>query len=429
MQSAFHIYTIWPEGLSILLQAGFSAIGDPFDWAVNEGVYESVRLLLSSQNMHLGWHELYAVSRSQNSQIKGLFVNALAQRRTRLQDLAETFLPSNQLEQLQIQPGCLLDGKAEAAYQMLVDRGINMDFDEEFDFLVYGSIAQDLEMANLLWAAGFRDVDNRQSGHPSYALVGSEITTTAQRLLEFTDWLITKGTDVHRTRHPSDILSVLHYVANEVGVQLPHLSKVKRPLSEEAERIKRMIFIDTARGTYDCACSLDGGNAVTSLLRGFFRARGFIYSPFDMLHEYPSYTQPLYKFVTDDLKDCFDTHAEAIIRAFTFQALGIPHTCHFHSSHRDQMDGLECEEETTLLEDLMYEFLPMYEHLGMSLLSFLEDEWLKRMKEVLLIGQPPSDEQINKIRELGVILDDIDLEEVDEELVRVDDEKSLRGKT
>ena len=190
-----------------------------------------------------------------------------------------------------------------------------------------------------------------------------------------------------------------------------------------------MIFVDTAQGALDCACSLDGYYAVTPFLHGFFWTRASMFTSGDMLHGYLGYTRPLYAFVAIDLEDCLDTHAEAIIRAFTFQALGIPHTCHYYPWHSDETDDLEWEEKTTLLEDLMYKFLPKYEHLGMSLLSLLEDEWLKRMREVLLIGQPPSHEQINKIRKLGVILRDIDLEEVDEEPVRVDDGKSLRGET
>jgi hypothetical protein len=293
------------------------------------------------------------------------------------------------------------------------NRGVDVGFVEDLRWSVYAHIEHDLEMADLLWEAGFRSMnepDTFELASLTSILPGHDKT---KKLLEFADWLIAKGADIHRRSELSCNCPALHHVAYVVGRNLPtsHSPRVEWFFSEKAENVARMIFIDTSRDICDCPCSVGGSYAVTKLLQGLTAEANPL---FTLLHDYRGRTRPLYAFVKAGLEHSFETHAAAIIRAFTFEALGIPHTCEHHAVHdADEID--QWKDEIDTLEDLMVELIPVYEESGMSLLSFLEGHWLKRMREVMLTDQPPSHKQISSIRELGVILDETDLGEDEDE--------------
>jgi hypothetical protein len=331
----------------------------------------------------------------------------------RLLHFAETHLPSDELGQLHILPGCLLDWHAGTAYRMLVNRGVDVGFVEEPCWSVYAGIGRDLEMAGLFWEAGFRNMDEPGAFGLESLMRTQGHSTTAQEALEFADWLIAKGADIHRRSEPGCNCPALHHVAYAVGINLPTSHMVECFFSEKAKNIAHMIFVDTSRDICDCPCSVGGCYAVTKLLQGrFLIAEANRLST--LLHDYMGRTRPLYAFVKAGLEHSFETHAAAIIRAFTFEALGIPHTCEHHGVHdADEID--QWKDEIHTLEDLMFEHISVYEESGMSLLSFLEGHWLKRMREVMLTDQPPSHKQISSIRELGVILDETDLGEDEDE--------------
>lgn len=74
-----------------------------------------------------------------------------------------------------------------------------------------------------------------------------------------------------------------------------------------------MIFLDTTQVNCDCACSVSGNYALSSFCVNSSGSGGYL--SLEMLRDYGPYTHSLHVFVTGDLGRCFETHAEAIIRA------------------------------------------------------------------------------------------------------------------
>jgi hypothetical protein len=70
----------------------------------------------------------------------------------------------------------------------------------------------------------------------------------------------------------------------------------------------------------------------------------------------------------------------------------------------------------------------MYENSDLPLCEFIDTSWWEIMAEVLEKDVPPTEEQINRVRDLGVILDGVEKysspDEVDEEEWESDAESS-----
>jgi hypothetical protein len=115
--------------------------------------------------------------------------------------------------------------------------------------------------------------------------------------------------------------------------------------------------------------------------------------------------------------------AAEIIRAMTFNELGITHICNcspiglptdkYHTQVREPFSDKEIlrihDEESLLiqqLEDLVAEFNAKYEELGIPLTEFLTGYWRTRMDEVLKEDEKLHEEEVKRMREVGVIVKD-----------------------
>ena len=122
---------------------------------------------------------------------------------------------------------------------------------------------------------------------------------------------------------------------------------------------------------------------------------------------------------------------EKVIRFETFEALQLSHTCcdaieeytwEYSIRRRYTPEDVreiheEWEELLSKYEDLVAEFCLMFQELGGNLTSFLFGYWQTRMEEVLKEEEPYDEEDTSKLREIGVVL-----EEVSEERERCHDE-------
>lgn len=111
--------------------------------------------------------------------------------------------------------------------------------------------------------------------------------------------------------------------------------------------------------------------------------------------------------------------SQDLIRYETFDELGLTHTCCFFDESnwlqrrfrkRCQVEVREEREVEHLqldeLEELIEEFEAAYERLGQPLSEFMDGYWKIRMAKVLDRSRPVTEEDIQRIKELGVVIDD-----------------------
>jgi hypothetical protein len=153
-------YTHWPAGLDLLLSSGYIGL-NTLRAACETGSEDSVRLLIRSTRCSIGPHAFQVAAKHPNSTIKEIVIHGLVERRKRLKALAETFLSDELRFELGITPDTLLGFDAYRTYQALKVLPFSMNnLYEEFEhgWSVYDS-TDNLELADRLWIAGFRDVD------------------------------------------------------------------------------------------------------------------------------------------------------------------------------------------------------------------------------------------------------------------------------
>jgi hypothetical protein len=79
----------------------------------------------------------------------------------------------------------------------------------------------------------------------------------------------------------------------------------------------------------------------------------------------------------------------------------------------------EWREQITLHEELVGKFQAMYETSSLPFCEFLETVWWEKMKELLKSHNPPSQEEISRVRELGIILDEVEASSSQDEVTRL----------
>ncbi|KAJ5640618.1 hypothetical protein N7528_000243 [Penicillium herquei] len=420
MQPVFNLYVVWSEGLEILLNAGFQSDESSLIYAIVTSLFESVRLLLFHENSRLsiGYYELEWLSsvRCRSLQIQELVVGSLAKRRKKLQNLAETHLPSNILAQFRLRPNTLLGYHAGTLWYLLKSYGVEINHTEEKDWLVYKAINWDVQLAEVLWNAGFKDVnESTDKGftcfmfHSSREIYKNNPESFA-RFVSFTNWLIEKGADPYCKRLGPP---ALHYIAEEFGFHFIVPSYVNlNPDPVESPKLMRLLQEDSHQDSCVCACSRHGCCAVTRFVQG---------SSMLEMRQYLGTDQILpdwYKYPTLGIDTMFDANPDALFRALTFEALEIRHTCeHYYTPKEpDEVKEIqhEWEERIQLLEKLTDEFVFAYEQSNLSIFDFLEKEWKIRMEKILFTSRSSRQKEICQLREIGVVLEDIDSMEEEE---------------
>ncbi|KAL4882181.1 hypothetical protein BJY04DRAFT_217503 [Aspergillus karnatakaensis] len=379
----FLTYVTWPEGLDTLLRAGLDA---PYFLvtALVADCAESAMLILARRQISIGKEELAAACFTSNPVLMQLVVDALEEERKELQCAVESCLSTSELGQLNMAHTDYFTSKASKAYRALNNRRVPFrkddNIEKHFDWLIYSPLGS-CAMAEMLWAAGFRNINDVDSDGRTSLM---DCVT-----LNYADWLIAHGADIHNRRKGSP---ALHYmVQNMLCYHNSNWTRktAENELSAGSRRCARLIFEDSSRDNCQCPCSPSGCLAATRFLKIFLLSK---------------WADTGYRALLDEMLalgqvDTIDTHASTLIRFVIFHLLEIPHICR-HCDTGEDVDKIDLEElkqiydehdeNLRLLEELVPYFTLIYEASDRPLVCSATQEDLQR------------------VRELGVILDEVE---------------------
>lgn len=408
-------YTRWPLGLALLLQSEHVSIDGALTAACEANCEESVRLLINDHRCFIGKEHLELASFHPNPAIVDLIVNSLIDRRKRLQALAVVHLPREVIGHLNIGSDTLLNVHAYEVYTLLSTVSVDLrNLLECRTWSVFDSFGVNLELADRLYDAGFRDLNVKDKDHETCLTKLWQATPpcTLEKFLQKAYWLISKGANVH---HKGPAGSTLHILGNSVGSVLSwndqetefHLEI--QSLSDSSKALLRIILFDNIRDDCQCACSLKGCSPLTAFLGGLFSKWTCSDSKdlIRMLTELLTIVLDKYDAVS---LECYKTHlSSGILQFITFRSLELTHTC-LHEYRKIELEEIKeiHDEEKLLILDLMSllkQFSEEIERHNLQLPSFITGSWQTHMESFLSSSGTQSTQEISQIRETGVIID------------------------
>lgn len=492
-QTPLHLAVDWPLGMKRLLDYGANVdsrddLGmKPLEYAIRFGFAEAVHNLikagcslvlygtvdaLSFANKFLPWAEGgcsdigFDMSTKNRKSVLETLITSLAERRRGLRSQLATSLPRKSIDACWTQDDQVLDEHAPYVKGLLSSHGLLSPRKSSLIILptVYNVNYLTVELAEMLWQAGFRDIDvPDRGGRTPLMRYGFEgwWPGNLECIIKTTTWLIKRGANIHRRHHsyvnrdPKRAIWVtdkkltntaLHHVAAGIAGCVRHKFRYYLEKTEQfgekqefslmvgaqwfRDEIRRQnetlregladIFSDTMSDYCICACSTQGCLASTILQRTvYFQLRIEIWQDL-----YPEkdvevpYFRKLGMLMTENViallgsyNECQAWLADALIRFQTFQELELRHTCccydwwikDFTQHDPDEVKEIRDEdsEKIELLEELMVEFSE--KRGGQDVMTFLKGYWSTRMDEVKRFqGEVDKD----KLREIGVILEE-----------------------
>ncbi|KAJ5822972.1 hypothetical protein N7447_005312 [Penicillium robsamsonii] len=192
-------YTRWGDGLALILQSGHAPTEGALEAACEANCEESVKILVNDNRCFIGNEELVIASFHPNQAIVDLIVGEFIDRRKRLQTLSETHLPRSVQDKLRIESQSLLNVHAYEAYTLLVVTSVDLKgLLEHYRWSVFDCVGVNLDLADQLWSAGFRDVNEIDDDNETCLTKAWENTPPCdlEVFLQKIHWLISKGADV-----------------------------------------------------------------------------------------------------------------------------------------------------------------------------------------------------------------------------------------
>jgi len=466
-QSPLHISATWPRGIQILLEHGGRQLVNqadvggwiPVSYALQNCNYQASKLLFSAGSALTspGWkgEEEEALARPvllRQPELISLAIDALKSRRMELYEMAKQLLPAKTWNELDLPDDHVLDQKASLVQDALQYVGIEVPATlvvRQKGHSVYHYIGFSVEVMELLFKAGFHDIDSADSyGLTPFQSQCLGALITLKDGFGRLNFLVSKGIDPSlqfQNLSPFALLSRVsgyHLIGyflgrtldNQLfGNQLFGLSSLKSPfpwlrsharaildsIDKPSRSLVRKTIQHCSRDSCICACSHNGCSPVTAMLKSFAKSRSF----YDGANLYPA---PFVRIsVTCWLENEFIAEktgkppmlVQDVIRFETFEALGLKHTC-CQTLYWSEAFTMRCEaeeiweireEEHDLiqqLEQLVDNFLRSYDERGESLSEFLTGHWRTRMAAVLTDAQPADNEELGRIRDIGVVIEE-----------------------
>ncbi|BCS23070.1 uncharacterized protein APUU_31295A [Aspergillus puulaauensis] len=427
----------WIPGMMLVLESPLPqnaySISSCFDVACLNKDIESASLLLD-HNPEITLHALRSAVHCRDRAVLKTAISLLAAQRHALQEMALHHLAAEHIRSLELPESGLLDTKTRLVYDALVRQGIKSlpcVFPEVGS--VYSALRADipaaelLYVAELLYAAGFTDLNQRCATGITEIGYMRLYSGSLVSFATMADWMISRGADLYiPSRHG---YPAIFYVAGELGSGLGTVSykcHKKSCLHGSTSSCELGTILSTHVSVVDlistvlsdgitddclCACSGRGCSPLTQLLKAYHNSNRLW-----MIGH-------LQEIVSRTLNtDCWKTTVSAIVRYLTFEALEMTHTCHitytFGVRCLDSEETCEIRDEESAmivqLDELMVEFDRKYDELDVGIRQFLEGYWHTRMDEVLQEQQGISPDESMKVREIGVILSDADYSSSDD---------------
>lgn len=419
----------WPKGLQILLQSGanpqfhFPALA----MAEGEQYHASAALLLEAGCV------IKVVDFVNNEQCNdggkrySLLIDHLAARRRRLCTLAESSLPSDQIPPLGGPPANICT--ALAAHGIYVPIPLRFETDLPGSTAIYQTwLANEskdfFKIMGNMYEIGFHDVDlPSQSGITPLMMFDPFYLSDTSAMIKCAAWLMSRGACVER-KLPRSNAKVAHLLTSQViHMYLYDLEFRGDSRDEKHRNWKRGVaelgdagfFVSPTKDCCVCACSHGGCTtlsvALRSLLLGISK-----WGPLPT-------NVPLRKLILSLIvwQDYWPDLPRAVVRALTFDALGLTHTCCTEiypgglvwpivpDEGRDETEVGRISDDQYFLvkefEELMEEMESKLDELGLSLEEFLDCYWYDRVIEYLSRRDRYDEEHVTEARKMGIFLE------------------------
>lgn len=457
-QTPLHLAYNWPKGITLLLRHGGRELVNredseghlPLSYSCASKCLEAVELLLGADSAlypMVGNYGVYeaAINRS-TDEIMTHLETALIDRRTRLHTLAITKLSRTDLEELDIADDRFLDEKAYDLYKALELRNVFIPSALRTPGIrttLFHIVKLSPSLSESLYKRGFIDLDGIDVAGltPLMRIDGACLENLKPALQRFS-WLVSKGADPGRKPDKFEGMrrdastTAAHHICAWVGraVYEPHrhnpnwgLREISRTwlfgalddLGEDCQLLLKRLISSKLCDDCICACSGHGCTPATMMLKGVAEWLAYgQYLGFPSLINAIEQRLRMIEWVDDLLghrHEAWQWLSSEIIRYATFEGLGLTHTCcaidKYGYAMPTPMDGLEVAEirdeerlSISRLETLVAEFEEKYIELGVPVSEFLKGYWRARMDEVPEEEEPLDEEEIARIRNVGVVI-------------------------
>lgn len=420
----------WPNGIQILLQSGANPHNrfPPLAVAEEEQYHASAALLLEAGCVIEVEDFVNNERCNDGGKRYSLLVDHLAARRRRLCTLAESSLPLDQIPPL--------DGPPENICGALAAHGIDVPIELRFGADSLGSMAiyqtslaqrsRDFsKVMDTMYEIGFHDVDlPDQYGITPLMGFNSFYQAESSVNIKCATWLMLRGACVER-KLPTSNAKVAHllttqviyeYLYNLKFFEWDNLEKKYRNWKKSiAELGDAYFFVFSTKDCCVCACSSGGCTTLSVALRCIL---------LEVSEErWITMGVPLRKLIHSLIvwQDYWPDLPWAIVRALTFDALGLTHTCcteiyrdeplwpDVPKERRDETEvGRIADDQHSLVkefEDLMEEMESKFDELGLPLEEFLDGYWYDRVIEHLSRRDRYDEDHVTETRKMGIFLE------------------------
>lgn len=455
---ALHLAAAWPEGVSSLINAGANVEAldewglSALAFAIREGSLESVRRLIAAdiaisrfgRHLNICFREpaiskAFALPRDLELSLAKSVIEGVANRRKRLRRFAMDTLPVEKLHGFDTQRDQVVDTSAKyLIYQLgkagvVVPPSLYVHSDAAPIFAYVAGFWFDIEIADLLWEKGFRDLHWQL---PLATTAGHELTFALDVLfstcwnksldrkylnnqLSLAEWLIDHGVFSHRDGYDTEqrrlldlaarlghfLLYLLRYEIKQVDMTTQiDVFATMRPM---AITFLQRLFRARLRECCQCHCSSSGCNSFSKIYRNLnlVSARA---TRRRIAHDV---TKSLSKVLSSDMSQ-HARLARDLIRAVAFSDLCMTHTCWMlgQDDEKIYMDQDEIEEFHAEDSEVIARFerfvtllVDSYETSDSTFLRWYEESYTEHI-DLFDAEESRSQIDVEAMRELGVVL-------------------------
>lgn len=445
-----HLSANWPCGIEILLSYEADVnVADDWGWApVEHAIWllcpESVALLdQAGCAMHPNSREYGGTLGSaiqlaeictgeealRATRIAESAIAMEADRRRTLRALLSHCLPESSIGTRMLSEDSLLDVYANDAVLALEQQGVSIPKSLEFASDTYSGTVYHTDyltpaLLTSLWETGFRDINEpAPNGCPPLTQPVCPWCSSLDTFLKRVDWFLDKGIDPNQTNqqiHQNSYWNcnstavcpcrksghtAMHFLAVNLALfkTWACLTGNIVPYSKDtrARAVIKDIFNSETQDVCKCACSSAGCRAINTIVK--FTIKYTLPEPCDWEDMFRSVICPIPAAKANDIIS--ETIFSEIVRALTFHALDLTHTCCRETENwykgpqlipfEDEDDISEIHDEERenleLLEDLLLEFERQRHESPSSYQNFIEGYWSTRMREVLCGNESPDE--------------------------------------